>query len=121
MKKILVVLTLYVFSFVSVSAIGIEGDRPIKNEDMNLTIGVNESRAPDMERYKKIPHIRQFLEYLEQAGFHVGEGKFEKANIYMAYEIGSIPSCYCINASAPAKIIKTALKFLFVRGFGESI
>jgi hypothetical protein len=101
MKKVLAVLTLYVFSFVSVSAFGIEGDGPIKNEGMNLSMGIEDSRDPDMERYKKIPHIRQFLEYLKQAGFIVGEGKLEEAHPSLLYEIGVIPSCYYINASAP--------------------
>jgi hypothetical protein len=115
MKKILVVLTLYVFSFVSVSAFGIEGDGPIKNEGMNLTIGVDESRDPDMERYKKIPHILQFLEYLKQAGFKVGEGKFEEAHPRLAYKMGLIPSCYGINASAPY------MEFLFPSAPGQTV
>lgn len=34
MKKLIVVLTLYVFGFVGLSAFGIAGDKPIKNEDM---------------------------------------------------------------------------------------
>lgn len=101
MKKILVVLTLYVFSFVSLSAFGIEGNGPIKNEGMNLTMDVDESMNPDVEISDKIPHIRQFLEYLRQAGFIVRKGSLEAAFPLLSYESGLIPSCYYINASAP--------------------
>ncbi len=115
MKKILVVLTLYVFSFISVSAFGIEGDTPIKNEGMNLTFGFNESMNLDVEISDKIPHLRQFLKYLVQAGFKHGEGKFEKVHPYLLYEMGLIPSCYYINASAPY------MNFLLPSAPGETV
>ncbi|UCH95824.1 MAG: hypothetical protein JSV88_02985 [Candidatus Aminicenantes bacterium] len=101
MKKILMVLTLYVFSFVSLSAFGIEGDRPIKNEGINLTSGVDESRDLDAENPKKFPYIGQFVENLKNDGFIVRKGYLEAAFPLLSYEVGVIPSCYYINASAP--------------------
>jgi hypothetical protein len=101
MKKILVVLTLYVLSFASLFSFGIEGDRPIKNEGINLTSGADECGDLDAEKSNKFPYIGEFLEYLEQAGFIVGKGYFGPANLLLVYEMGLVPSCYYNNASSP--------------------